>query len=647
MTRTRILLILLVTLLALALLQADTLAQPTFEATACPFDLPPGAIEGEDVDCGYVSVPEDHASPDGRQIKLAVAIIHPPGGATHPDPIVYLSGGPGGSRLMLLNLMTDSYPPMFALERDLIIFDQRGVGYSQPALVCPEMVELLAELFDYEWQGEALDAEGVRELKVDTLTACRDDLSEIADLSRYHTAQNAADVADLRAAMGYDEINLYGSSYGTLLALEVMRSHPEGIRSVILDAPYTPAADLYLALPGNFARALESMFVDCAAEAACNAAYPDLRAVFTDVLDQLRSRPYETNVIHPFNRTRYPLLLNDDMFLYLMFRGLYITELRPLLPQIIYAAHEGTFDVITQIAQRELLLHSVQSWGMYLSVLCHDEIAFSSVDQFRDAVAEHPEYEGFFSHFEAGELTYAICERWGAGEADASANADVISDIPTLLFTGASDPIVAPNWGRDAAAHLTNGYYFSFPGYGHGVGASHACPLSMIIAFVTDPTHTPDASCMDEMEVAAFALPAEETAVEMEPFTQEDMSISGLAPVGWTAAGPGAFVRGRDVTDVTALIQQRAPVSLDDVTALLAAQLGLDELPESSATREANGQTWTIYALEVQGIAVDAALAQVGDTTLIILMNSTMREHDALYEQVFLPAVDALVPLEE
>ncbi|MCA9907717.1 MAG: alpha/beta fold hydrolase, partial [Anaerolineae bacterium] len=219
MTRTRTRLILLVTLLALAFFQTDTMAQSTFEAAACPFEPPPGAVEGEDIECGYVSVPEDHTAPDSRQIKLAVAIIHPPGGPANSDPIVYLSGGPGGSRLMLLNFMAESYPPMFALERDLIIFDQRGVGYSQPALICPEMVELLAELFDYEWQGETLDAEGVRELKVDTLTACRDDLSAIADLSLYNTAQNAADVADLRVAMGYDEINLYGSSYGTRLAL--------------------------------------------------------------------------------------------------------------------------------------------------------------------------------------------------------------------------------------------------------------------------------------------------------------------------------------------------------------------------------------------------------------------------------------------
>jgi pimeloyl-ACP methyl ester carboxylesterase len=607
--------------------------------------LPDGVTEGEDVECGYLVVPENRANAEERTIRLAIGIFHPSGGAAHPDPVVYLSGGPGGSALKLLWLAAEGFAPILEAKRDLIIFDQRGVGYSQPALDCPTMQERFADLLDSEWEGKPLNVSELRALKVEALSDCAVTLREIADLTQYNTAENAADVADLRLALGYEEINLWGASYGTRLALEVMRLYPDGIRSVILDAPYTPEADLYLELPGNFARALDGLFADCAADAGCNTAYPDLRKVFYKVLEQLGETPAETNVLHPLNRTRYPLLIDADMFVGLMFRGLYITELRPLLPQVIYKARDGKFDMILLVAQRELLLQDVRSWGMYLSVLCHDEIAFSSVEQFHAALAEYPEFAGFFGSFEAGDLTYDVCAVWGAGAADASANEPVASDIPTLIFSGEYDPIISPEWGAGAAAALTNGYFYEFRGFGHGVGMLNDCPRSMMLTFLDDPLHAPDDACTAEMETLAFVLPtAEATVIELEPFTSEVMGITGVVPVGWTEVGPGAYARQSSIADGTALIQQRVPLSVDELLERIAMQLGLGEVPASTGEREVNDLTWTLYRVEVQGIAIDIGLTEVEDTTIVIMLNSALDERDMLYDQVFLPAVDTLVP---
>ena len=93
----------------------------------------------------------------------------------------------------------------------------------------------------------------MRALKVDALAACADELRAVADLDAYHTAAIAADVEDLRRALGYEELNLWGTSYGTWVALAAMRDHPEGIRSVILDAPLPPEADIYVDAPDSFA----------------------------------------------------------------------------------------------------------------------------------------------------------------------------------------------------------------------------------------------------------------------------------------------------------------------------------------------------------------------------------------------------------
>ena len=185
----------------------------TFEPAPCPMQLPSGQTDGETVECGYLVVPEDRADSDSDTIRLAVAILHPPGGAARPDPIVYLVGGPGGSGLEFLFISFDAvFVPIFATERDLIVLDQRGIGYSEPALDCPAVAELSRELLDWEIDGKVLTDEEANDLFMQTVAACEENLSTVADLTAYNTAANAADINDLRLALGYDQVNLWGLS---------------------------------------------------------------------------------------------------------------------------------------------------------------------------------------------------------------------------------------------------------------------------------------------------------------------------------------------------------------------------------------------------------------------------------------------------
>ena len=123
---------------------------PRFEAADCPFDEP----LGQDVECGYLIVPEDRAQPDGKTIRLAVARFRSDSAKPAPDPIVYLEGGPGGSPLRAL---IPQFGVLFAplLEkRDLILIDQRGTGYSQSALDCPEYKEWTLGALDQNLSAE-------------------------------------------------------------------------------------------------------------------------------------------------------------------------------------------------------------------------------------------------------------------------------------------------------------------------------------------------------------------------------------------------------------------------------------------------------------------------------------------------------------
>ncbi len=290
-------------------LPANTVEPGIFQPAACRFVLPEGVRQSEEVDCGNLTVAERRSQalgPSGRRIQLAVAIFHPPGGATHPDPIIFLSGGPGAS---ILETMRYQYEwltePAFATGRDLIVFDQRGVGVSQPALDCPGYDRLVVDLLDRNWQGQPVSEDQISTLILNELSACRRTLAGIADLTAYNSAASAADVNDLRLALGYEQVNLWGASYGSRLALEVMRRYPTGLRSVVLDSVYPPDVDLYAGAPANFSRALERLFSACAANPICDRAYPDLRNVFFETVQKLDTQPVLREVQNPFTGEKH------------------------------------------------------------------------------------------------------------------------------------------------------------------------------------------------------------------------------------------------------------------------------------------------------------------------------------------------------
>lgn len=627
---------------------AEPTPEPTvfFEAAPCPFDLPDGHVEGETVDCGYVTVPENRSVAGSRTIRLAVAIFRHPDGATEPDPIIYLEGGPGGSPLKVRVPEFDAaFGTLFAAHRDIILFDQRGVGYSEPALDCPGFADLYFDLLDTDVDGERLTSQQVLDRKVTSFIACADDLRRTADLTAYNTAENAADVEDLRRALGYDQINLYGSSYGTRLALDVMRDYPAGVRSVVLDAPYPPEVDAYVETPSSFDRALDEIARACAADAACNEAYPGLRGVLFDTVERLNAEPANFSVTHPLTGETYTRVLNGDAYLELVFRSLYDTLLRPVIPQAIYDARQGQFTAFLRTIAIDMLRQDWRSWGMYFSVQCHDEVAFSSWDEFQAVAADYPEFTGFFLASEIGRLTYDVCAAWGAGEAAPVENKPVTSDIPTLITTGQYDPIVPPRWGQEVAGNLTNVHFFVFPGIGHGAGVD-GCSQSMMLSFLDDPATAPDDACIAEIEPVPFAVPMSVAEIELEPFTAEELTISGVAPAGWTEARPGVFARASSAVDPAGLVHDVVPVDAETLLAAIVQQLGLDANPESAGQRQANDLTWTLYSVEVGGIAVDLALAEHGDITLLVVLQVPANERDALYDAVFLPAIDGAVPLE-
>lgn len=274
-------------------------------------ELPCGRLlsrEIENARCGYLSVPENRSESATRTIRLAVAVLKATGDGPAADPLVYLTGGPGYSELYGDLDRWLSFAAPLRTRRDLIFFDQRGVGLSRPALNCPELTaQFLARLAEPAGSAESAARAAA------ALEACRDVLVRSGiDLSAYSSAAVADDIVDLMHELGYREWNLFGLSYGGRMALTAMREHPDGLRSVVLDSPVPLQVYFAADVPANFQRSLGLVFDACAAAAACDAAFPDLRRVALDLVDRLNASPVTVEVNDPASGHTRKVVVTGD-----------------------------------------------------------------------------------------------------------------------------------------------------------------------------------------------------------------------------------------------------------------------------------------------------------------------------------------------
>jgi pimeloyl-ACP methyl ester carboxylesterase len=629
-------------ILLLALMALPVSAQEnasTFEPTECNFEIP----EGANVECGYVVVPEDRSGDPTDTIQLYTAIYRT-SAETAAEPLIFLQGGPGGA---IVDALVGNYNTFIAPitdTRDFIVFDQRGTGGSLPALNCTEITAFTIENLE-----RILTIEESTEGTIEALTACRERLeAEGVNIPAYTSAENAADVADIAAALGYEQVSLFGGSYGTRLALTVARDFPELVTSMVLDGVLPPEINLYNQQAFKTDYALNVLFENCAADEECSAAYPTLEEDFYALVDQLNEQPITVDITNPSDGQTYSVPVDGTGFIAAFFFSLQISDLIANAPQLIYAVQEGDTSGLVLPLTIPLLIGDTVNIGMFYSVNCPEE-AYATTPE--DLVADQEAYPNVAAFgvqaVLGGEGTIAVCEAWGAAEFDSREVEPVVSDIPTLLFAGEYDPATPYVWAEQAAESLSNSYVYELPGLGHVESPTQACPTSIILDFLADPSTEPDASCIAEMPSTDFLIAGE--TVEAPPVTLVEVSsdqfgISGLIPEAWTEAGPGVYVRGSSATDTTALIIQAAPGASADVLSGLLPALGIAETPESTGTREANGLTWTLYEVEVQGTPVRIALTDADGLAIIALIQGSVAEIDSLVETVFYPVIDSLVP---
>jgi pimeloyl-ACP methyl ester carboxylesterase len=455
-------------------------------------------IEGTNLRCGYVTVAEDHSNPTGKTIQLAVAIFTSPSPDPASIPLISLQGGPGGAWLSVLGpaINSESAPALVG-DRDLILVDQRGTGFSRPRLTCPRQVPPTAS--EDVGQNES----------VAYFTACRNYLDDQGiDLNAYNTTQNAADINDVRMALGYKQVDLYGVSYGTVLVQAILRAYGSSIRSAILDAVQPIQGNLVesgLIMPS---RGIEALVKGCAANAACNRAYPRLGETFYRLVASLNARPLILRFTNPATGQAQQDQLTGAGFANVIFHAQYQTELIPHLPLVIAATAAGQYQPLSQLMGPAGEVDEVSSvaLGMYYSVVCSEDAPFTSAAELTAAAAAlRPEIRQ--SKLASALNTLKICAAWDVNEAPADFSEPVTSSVPTLLLSGQYDPITPPSNATEVTHMLDRAVHFEFPGYGHGVKLSSACANGVAQAFLARPGASPDSSCLVNERGARFTVP--------------------------------------------------------------------------------------------------------------------------------------------
>jgi pimeloyl-ACP methyl ester carboxylesterase len=474
---------------------------PAFEPTRCFTTdlirtLPDG---GYDLSCGVLVVPEDRNQPEGRQVRLPVVVLRTRSRTPEPDPVIYLAPGGGFNMMPILPFYLQIFGDAILRDRDLIMYNQRGAPLGEPALQCPGYGDLLYRLA----QESGLSREERMAQKIAFLAECHDDLVEQGvNLEMYDSTTNAADADDLRIALGYQQANYYGTSYGTALGLALLRDHPEGVRSIILDSVLPPQVALNSQRAPNAFRAFAKLFDACAADDHCSQTYPALEATFYRVINDLNAEPATTTA------PGWELSYDGNIFSEAIFSMLHIGQ-ADSAPQAIYRAAERDFDLIdpyipdilNALPPAEL---DTISAGVFYSLACREEVPFDSYENALAEAADLPPSLADHYLFNLAFWQFSLCEVWAIEPAGPVVNEPVVSDVPALVFAGQFDPITPSEWGQLAAETLSNSYFYEFPGLGHGVMDRHSCALEVALRFLDDPSARPDVHCLDDLSGPNF-----------------------------------------------------------------------------------------------------------------------------------------------
>ncbi|HEX2734886.1 MAG TPA: alpha/beta fold hydrolase [Polyangiaceae bacterium] len=422
--------------------------------------LADGSVEAE---CGSLSVPEDESKPEGRMLSLNLAVIEALAARPKADPLVIFAGGPGQAATESGAFIARALSRVRRY-RDIVLVDQRGTGKSH-ALLCPDDGDV------------ALERRFDRELDVNDVRQCLAKLD--ADPSRYTTPAALADLTRVLDALGYQRVNLWGGSYGTRVALAFAQQFPERTRRMVLDGAAPTDIELPLFVGRDAERALGRLYADCASDPRCHSAFPRGRDSLDQILARLRSGPEQATLTHPRTGQKVTIPIHYEGFVAGLRSLLYVPQMTALLPLMMAQAeqHEWGAFVTAVLTLSDSMGETPIPLGMFLSVVCSEDVV-----QISDADVVNNTRDNFFGRAWLDDIR-RICEFWPKAKLDPHYFEPFTGDTPSLVLSGAEDPVLPPSWGELVAGRLAHAKHVVVPGMGHGV-TSVGCIPERIAEFI-------------------------------------------------------------------------------------------------------------------------------------------------------------------
>ncbi|RNF30228.1 hypothetical protein NM04_13235 [Massilia aurea] len=474
MKRSKILPAILALLLTGAASAQNTAASPASSKTERSCHLP-GVVEA--LRCVTVDVPLDYAKPQGAPLKLHVTVAPAYRQGTRSDPLFVLAGGPGQAGSDVLPLLKLAFDRVRAT-RDIVFIDQRGTGRSGK-LDCESRPE----------HERMTDDELMAELR--TCIA-----NNKQPLAAYTTANAARDLEQVRRTLGYRQVNLWGGSYGTRLGQAYARLYPDSVRSLVLDGVAAP--DQVIPAGGRDGQAaLDGLFAACTKDAACNKAYPNLRAEFDALVQKVEAGDVHLSLPNPRTAEPTEFTMSSQRFLGTVHNILYAPADARRLPFLIHSASRGRWEpfVARQNLAGDFGNDASMSMLLHFAVVCAEDVPRFTPELMKSdaAVLARP----------LAEMIPKLCQDIKVPAVPYVAPARIAA--PTLLLSGALDPVTPPHRAATAAKSMAHAQHVVVANAGHGV-SQLGCAPRLLRAFLDRPQDKLDAACMAEVPAPTFQL---------------------------------------------------------------------------------------------------------------------------------------------
>jgi len=452
--------------------------------TPCQLTHPAG-VATVAAQCATLRVPESAAQPAGRQIDLFVARVPAVSARKAADPLFILAGGPGAAA----SEFYAGVAPAFARvnrDRDIVLVDQRGTGRSN-ALRCD---------FDDEAMLGADDAQFLAQT-----SRCLEQVSAHADVREYTTSVAVADLEQVRRALGYGQINLYGVSYGTRVAQHYLRRHGAQVRTATLDGVVPAEGILGPGIALDAEAALAQVLARCAGDDACRGAFGDPVVHYRALRSRLDERPAGVLLAAPRTGERVALEFGPAHLATVLRLSTYSAEQAALLPLALHEAHmhRNFVPLASQFLLMTDSLSGQMAYGMHHSVVCTEDAPW-----FPEAQVDRAVLASTFIGARQLDGLAALCELWPRGTIDVDLHAPLASEVPTLLLSGSADPVTPPAGAAQAAAGFTHSRQVVIQGFGHGqIGAP--CVDRLLAAFVRrGAADGLDTACVERLRPMPF-----------------------------------------------------------------------------------------------------------------------------------------------